>query len=126
MDCPFCKLDNREIIYENQFAVAFYDIYPVTDKHILIIPKRHIKTIFDANIQEVIDMWDLVKVVKAIALDKDETITGYNIGVNCGEDAGQTVPHCHIHLIPRRKGDMEDPTGGVRGVIPEKQKYERR
>lgn len=121
--CPFCNLGEQEIIDENQFAICIYDKFPVTDKHILIIPKKHFENFFDATKNELIDMWNLLELCKLKIQREDNTITGFNIGVNCLSSAGQTVPHCHIHLIPRRDGDMKNPEGGVRGCIPKKRKY---
>ncbi|WP_321322782.1 HIT family protein [Thiomicrorhabdus sp.] len=117
--CPFC---DSEFYLENATCYARFDLYPVTKGHTLVIPKRHVATWFDMSQQEQIDAINLVQAVK-LQLDKDYSPDGYNIGVNCGEAAGQTIAHAHIHVIPRYKGDMSDPKGGVRGVIPEKQKY---
>ena len=123
-NCIFCDLpQDKEIIDSNNFALAFYDGYPVTKYHTLIIPKRHVADYFELNKQEIDAINDLVHIQK-IRLEKfDKTITGFNIGVNIGQDAGQSIFHVHLHLIPRRNGDMINPKGGVRGVIPEKQKY---
>ncbi|GAB6070646.1 HIT family protein [Thiomicrorhabdus hydrogeniphila] len=117
--CPFC---NSEFYLENETCIARFDIYPVSKGHTLVIPKRHVETWFDMSQQEQIDAMDLVQKVK-MYLDLEYTPDGYNIGVNCGEVAGQSIPHAHIHIIPRYKNDMPDPKGGVRGVIPEKQRY---
>lgn len=89
----------------------------------LIIPKRHVTDYFELNEDELKAANKLLHELKVEILDTDPTVTGFNIGMNCGESAGQTVFHCHIHLIPRRKGDVENPKGGIRGVIPDKQKY---
>ena len=122
-NCVFCKdFDKNRIIYEDSTWVAIYDNYPVSKGHVLVIPKRHCETYFDLNFIELESISVTIGIVKRL-LDKKFKPDGYNIGVNCGEAAGQTVKHCHIHIIPRYKGDMEDPRGGVRGVIPEKQKY---
>jgi len=121
--CVFCKdFDKNRIIYEDSTWVAIYDNYPVSKGHVLVIPKRHCETYFDLNFIELESISVTIGIVKRL-LDKKFKPDGYNIGINCGEAAGQTVKHCHIHIIPRYKGDMEDPRGGVRGVIPEKQKY---
>lgn len=122
-DCIFCDLPEQRVIHENEFAMAFYDLFPVTDKHALIIPKRHVAEYFDLDEIELKACNNLLHKLKTEILESDPTVTGFNIGMNCGKDAGQTVFHCHIHLIPRRKGDIENPEGGVRGVIPDKQKY---
>jgi diadenosine tetraphosphate (Ap4A) HIT family hydrolase len=122
-ECPFCqKFDEGRIIYQDSSWVAIYDNYPVSEGHVLLIPKRHVKTYFELNYVELASVGINVGIVKRI-LDKKFKPDGYNIGINCGEAAGQTVPHCHIHIIPRYNGDVKDPRGGVRGVIPEKQKY---
>lgn len=120
--CIFCQRENVTILLENEKAICFFDKYPVTKGHILIIPKRHTLTYFDLTATEREAMDSLLFEAKAY-LDDAMHPEGYNIGLNCGEVSGQTIFHCHLHLIPRYKGDMEDPTGGVRGVIPSKQKY---
>ena len=122
-DCIFCSLSSDRIIAENEYAYAILDNYPVTEFHTLVIPKRHAVDYFDLTHDEVIACDALLREKRVTLLEKDSSIEGFNIGANAGEAAGQTVMHCHIHLIPRRKGDMNDPKGGVRGVIPEKQKY---
>ena len=99
------------------------DSYPVTKLHTLIIPHRHVSNFFDLNDNELGDLSKILKKEKQSLLNLDKTISAFNVGVNAGKDAGQSIMHCHIHLIPRRKGDIENPRGGVRGVIPSKQKY---
>ena len=122
-DCIFCNMDQSRIIDSNDFCYVIRDIYPVTELHTLIIPHRHISSYFDLTEDEQISLSTLLRSLKEQLLRTDPSITGLNIGVNDGEDAGQTIFHCHIHLIPRRKGDVENARGGVRGVIPEKQSY---
>ena len=122
-DCVFCNLDESRIEIENDLALSFKDLYPVTNGHTLVIPKRKVQSFFDLTEEETAAMFELLHLQKEDLKNKDSSITGFNIGINDGEDAGQTIMHCHIHLIPRRSGDMEDPRGGVRGVIPEKQYY---
>jgi ATP adenylyltransferase len=122
-DCIFCSEVANRAINENKLALAFEDKYPVTEGHTLIIPKRHISDYFDLHQPEINAIHQLMDARKAQLQQSDSTITGFNIGINAGKDAGQTIFHCHIHLIPRRFGDMENPTGGVRGVIPSKQRY---
>ena len=122
-DCVFCNLDESRIEIENDLALSFKDLYPVTNGHTLVIPKRKVQSFFDLTEEETAAMFELLHLQKEDLKNKDYSITGFNIGINDGEDAGQTIMHCHIHLIPRRSGDMEDPRGGVRGVIPEKQSY---
>ena len=122
-ECIFCNLDpNREIIAQNDLALAFFDAFPVNPGHALIIPKRHVADYFDLTEDEVAAMQVLLREVKAI-VEKRFNPDGYNIGVNVNAAAGQSVFHVHMHLIPRYKGDVENPKGGVRGVIPSKQKY---
>ena len=122
-DCPFCG--DPTIVIENELAFAHYDSYPVNPGHCLIIVRRHIAEYFQATAEEKVAVWTLVYEMKAI-IDRDYSPDGYNVGVNIGEAGGQSVPHIHIHMIPRYTGDMENPRGGVRGVIPHKQKYARK
>jgi len=121
--CLFCELPKERIIAENNLAYAVYDGYPVTEHHALIIPRRHTPTYFDLYQPEINACNQLLQEMKATIEEQDDTVTGFNIGMNSGEDAGQTIFHCHIHLIPRRQGDVDTPKGGVRGVIPSKQSY---
>lgn len=107
---------------ENKLAFAHYDSYPVNKGHCLIILRRHVAEYFQATTEEKVAIWALVDEMKII-IDKEYHPDGYTIGVNIGVAAGQSVPHIHIHMIPRYKGDVENPRGGVRGVIPHKQKY---
>ena len=122
-ECIFCNLDqNREILVENDLAIAFYDAFPVNPGHTLIIPKRHVANYFELTEEECVAIQALLKIVKDTVEEKFHP-DGYNIGVNVNEAAGQSVFHVHMHLIPRYIGDVENPKGGVRGVIPAKQKY---
>lgn len=123
MSCPFCALEPTQIIDSNELALMFYDSYPVTKYHTLIIPRRHVADYFELTKEEVDAMQELLYRQKERLLHADSSISGFNIGINVGEDAGQSIFHVHMHLIPRRYGDMKEPKGGVRGVIPEKQKY---
>ena len=104
-------------------AYATYDSYPVTSKHCLIIPKRHVSDYFELYQPEINACNRLITEMKNKIGKSDKSVKGFNIGINSGVVAGQSIMHCHIHLIPRRKGDIENPRGGVRGVIPSKQKY---
>jgi len=122
-DCPFCR--DPEIIIENELAYADYDSYPASPGHCLIITRRHVAEYFQATAEEKSAIWELVDEMKDI-IDKAYNPDGYNVGVNIRAAAGQSVPHIHIHMIPRYKGDVENPQGGVRGVIPHKQKYVKR
>ena len=100
-DCPFCNIkDNVNVIYQDSSWIAVYDSYPVSKGHVLLIPKRHVKTYFELNYVELASVGVNIGIIKRL-LDKKFKPTGYNIGINCGESAGQTVPHCHIHIIPR-------------------------
>jgi diadenosine tetraphosphate (Ap4A) HIT family hydrolase len=121
-ECIFCNIDKENILYQDDSWFAVYDNFPVSKGHVLLIPKRHVKTYFELNYIELASVGLNINIIKHI-LDKKFKPTGYNIGINCGESAGQTVMHCHIHIIPRYDGDVSDPRGGVRGVIPEMQKY---
>ena len=124
--CLFCTTKKEDIIKENQFAYATFDSYPISSKHCLIVPKRHIKDYFELNENEVTGCDQLIKIIKNQIEKDDKTVKGFNIGINSGKVAGQSIMHCHIHLIPRREGDVENPQGGVRGVIPSKQHYTRK
>ena len=119
--CPFCNLE-REKILESELSFAIYDGFPVNEGHALIIPKRHTANYFDLSLEEQKDCIELLNRVKGIVQEKYNP-AGYNVGININEAAGQTVPHVHIHLIPRYEGDVEEPRGGVRGVIPERRNY---
>ena len=124
--CLFCDSKKSGIAHENDLAYASYDSYPVSVHHCLIIPKRHIKDYFDMTNDELIACNDLIQIVKNEILRKDVNVKGFNIGTNAGKIAGQSIMHCHIHLIPRREGDVDNPQGGVRSVIPNKQHYKRK
>lgn len=121
--CAFCELPAERIVSQNELAVAFRDGFPVTPLHTLVIPKRHVSDYFDLFQPERNAMQALLDEQRQAILQLDDAVTAFNIGINAGQEAGQTIFHCHLHLIPRRKGDVEEPRGGVRGVIPEKQKY---
>nr|WP_238457935.1 HIT family protein [Alkalihalobacterium alkalinitrilicum] len=120
--CIFCNDDKLEVALENDYSFVIFDKYPVTKGHLLIIPKRHVSDFFECTMEERESFNQLLEQGKEL-LDLKFNPSGYNIGINCGEAAGQTVFHVHIHLIPRYRGDMDNPRGGVRGVIPHKQKY---
>ncbi len=123
--CLFCNVKKSGCAYENELAYASYDTYPVTKHHCLIIPKRHIKDYFDLNKDELLACHELIKTVKKKILHEDKSVKGFNLGTNIGKISGQSILHCHFHLIPRREGDVENPQGGVRSVIPNKQHYKR-
>ncbi len=122
-NCIFCNILDDEIVDEYKHFFIIRDLFPVTNLHSLVIPKRHIVSYFECNKDEYDEIPLVLNTQKTELKLTDETITGFNIGMNIGEDAGQTIFHFHIHIIPRRKGDIENPKGGIRGVIPDKQKY---
>ena len=122
--CSFCYENIKsEIIAEYNSAYAINDKYPVSKGHILIIPQRHIEDFFSMTTNERRDAQQLLLNMKKSIAEHDSSISGFNVGINCGESAGQTIFHAHIHLIPRRDGDTPNPRGGVRGVIPDKMSY---
>ena len=124
--CLFCNVPSSEYIFENNLAFSTFDSYPVSKYHALIIPKRHVENYFDMSEEEVVSCNKLIKKMRNKIQELDPTVDGFNIGTNSGKIAGQSIMHCHIHLIPRRKNDVDNPQGGVRGVIPSKQHYQRK
>ncbi len=123
-DCTFCKMqEGSKVVVANELAFVVKDKFPVTKDHMLVIPKRHIPDYFEATNIELRAIHDLIRVLKLRISEKDKKVNGFNIGVNNGQSAGQSIFHLHFHLIPRRKGDMENPRGGVRGVVPQKMSY---
>jgi diadenosine tetraphosphate (Ap4A) HIT family hydrolase len=125
--CKFCDIQDGypedRLIGENRMSYAIIDRFPATPFHSLIIPKRHVVDVFDLIEPELIEMTALLTKSREFVLNEDPSIEGFNIGTNNGVVAGQSIFHVHIHLIPRRRGDVEDPRGGVRGVIPKKRPY---
>ena len=124
--CIFCKIRKEELQFENQLAYSSIDSYPVSEFHSLIVPKRHVETYFELTKEEFQACNDLILKTKEKILKQDSSVQGFNIGTNAGKSAGQSIMHCHIHLIPRREGDVQNPQGGVRSVIPKKQHYKRK
>ena len=124
--CLFCDIKKSGMSKENELAFASYDSYPVSKMHCLIIPKRHVRNYFDLTNNEIIACNELIKKIKTEVENKDTSVKGFNIGTNIGKISGQSILHCHIHLIPRREGDVANPQGGVRSVIPSKQHYKRK
>ena len=124
--CLFCNVKESGYIYENNFAYASYDTYPVSKYHCLIIPKKHVKDYFYLTNDELIACNDLIQKMKKEIEDLDKTVKGFNLGTNIGKISGQSIFHCHFHLIPRREGDVQNPQGGIRSVIPNKQHYKRK
>jgi diadenosine tetraphosphate (Ap4A) HIT family hydrolase len=121
MDCVFCRHD-RSILAQTELSFAFLDSFPVSYGHALVIPKRHVVSIWEMTPEEYTDAFNLVRQVKN-ALEKKFDPQGFNIGVNCGEAAGQSIFHAHIHIIPRYMGDVPSPRGGVRNIIPGRGNY---
>ncbi|MBE0568379.1 MAG: HIT domain-containing protein [Deltaproteobacteria bacterium] len=121
--CPFCDFPKDRTLAQNELAFVLRDRYPVTPLHALVIPKRHVSGWFDLGTSEMKACNDLLLWAKDAIREEDASVAGFNVGINIGEAAGQTIFHCHIHLIPRRRGDVENPRGGVRHVIPWKGTY---
>jgi ATP adenylyltransferase len=122
-NCLFCGMENKRIVFQNELAYMILDKYPVTNLHCLIIPKRHSSDFFEINQAELNATKSLIHRAKEYIVKNDRTVEGFNIGYNCGHQAGQTVMHTHLHVIPRRNGDVEEPIGGIRNVIPGMGKY---
>ena len=120
--CPFCNLDKSKFEVEDQFSYVTGDLHPVTKLHMLVIPKRHIADFFGLERTELISLYELLQTTRDKIQQIDPTVTGFNVGTNAGTDAGQSVAHAHIHLIPRRNGDVSltvnNPKGGVRWAVP--------
>ena len=126
-DCIFCNKTNCKVISSTKHFFIIRDTaYPVTKHHTLIITNRHVDNFFDLTKDEMSDLDEVLKKQKNELKTLDKEISAFNVGVNIGKDAGQSIMHCHIHLIPRREGDVENPQGGVRSVIPLKQHYKRK
>lgn len=121
-DCPFCHLEQRRIVLENDFAAAFPDGFPIAEGHTLVVPKRHVASLFDLTAEKQAAVWSLVAQVRG-KLMAELKPDGFNIGCNDGKAAGQTVMHAHVHVIPRHLGDTADPRGGVRWILPKKAQY---
>jgi diadenosine tetraphosphate (Ap4A) HIT family hydrolase len=123
-DCPFCSIEIKDIIEARyKTAMAIKDRNPVTRGHLLILPERHVLDYFLLTSREKQNIDALLAICRKKIMEEDPTVSGFNIGVNCGDSAGQTIFHCHVHLIPRRDGDTSSPRGGVRGVMPGKRDY---
>ena len=120
--CPFCPPRAHEVLETHPLAVAITDSFPLTRGHALVVPRRHVPSFFELTVEERLAMVELLDRAKAV-LDREHAPDGYNIGINDGVAAGQTVMHVHMHLIPRYKGDADDPRGGVRWIFPRKADY---
>lgn len=121
-DCPFCRLERNRIRVESKFAVALLDGFPVNPGHTLVIPKRQVASLFELSDDEQAAVWRLVAQVRA-SLVAELQPDGFTVGLNDGSAAGQTVMHAHVHVIPRRNGDVADPRGGIRWIMPDKARY---
>jgi diadenosine tetraphosphate (Ap4A) HIT family hydrolase len=122
MPCPFCTLPRERLVFESELAFVIRDGFPVSPGHTLVVPRRHVGSFFEITTDEQAAMLKLLKLAR-IELGHQFKPAGYNIGINDGHAAGQTIAHLHIHLIPRYEGDRDDPRGGVRWVLPEKAAY---
>lgn len=120
--CPFCDVAEGRVVWASRTAVALLDVFPVSEGHTLVVPRRHVESVFELGVEELASLWELVATTRrelTVRLSPD----GFTVGVNDGEAAGQTVEHAHVHVIPRFKGDVEDPRGGVRWVRPDRAAY---
>jgi diadenosine tetraphosphate (Ap4A) HIT family hydrolase len=122
VDCPFCSLPETRIVHVHDLAVVVRDAYPVAPGHSLVIPRRHVGSFFELHPSEQAAMLSLLDQAQ-VDLEREFAPDGYTVGINNGVAAGQTVPHVHLHLIPRHRGDVDDPRGGVRWVLPAKARY---
>ena len=120
--CPFCAMEPSRAWLETEYAIALPDAYPVADGHTLVVPRKHVRTIYELTRPEQNELWDLVVRVREHLITTSKP-DGFNIGLNDGVAAGQTVEHAHIHVIPRRRGDVNEPRGGIRWVIADKVRY---
>lgn len=120
--CPFCDLDAARRFHDGPLVAGLWDAYPLSDGHALIVPKRHVASWFDATAREQAALTEAIAIAREV-IERERSPDGYNIGINDGAAAGQTVGHLHVHVIPRYAGDVEDPRGGVRWVVPSKAAY---
>lgn len=121
-DCPFCDLPADRTWIEQDLALATPDQYPAADGHTLILPRRHVESVFELDREEQAALWSLVGIVREALADRYRP-DGFTVGINDGIAAGQTIAHAHVHVIPRHLGDVPDPTGGLRGILPHKARY---
>ena len=121
-ECPFCNLPEKDVLARTDMAVAFYDRFPVSPGHVLVIPEDHVGSLLELPEKDLTELWSLVAYIRN-QLTEQYQPAGFNIGINEGIAAGQTVAHAHIHIIPRYAGDVADPRGGIRWVVPAKAKY---
>jgi diadenosine tetraphosphate (Ap4A) HIT family hydrolase len=119
--CPFCNIDSRSVLLSNEAGFSVPDLFPLTEGHTLIVPHRHVASVYELPVSEQILIWELTRLARESLFGNG--IVGFNIGLNDGSAAGQTIGHAHIHVIPRRLGDCQDPRGGMRWIVPEKARY---
>ena len=122
MSCPFCSIAPGRVLLESGNAVAFFDAFPITEGHMLVAPRKHVSSIYELPASEQSELWEIVGKVRTLLMERFE-VDSLNIGVNDGVAAGQTVAHAHVHVIPRRPGDVPDPRGGIRWVVADKARY---
>jgi len=122
MNCPFCEVEESRVILESDIGLVIRDAFPISPGHTLVIPKKHMPSFFELERADRDGLLDLLEKAK-LNLDREYNPQSYNVGINDGPAAGQTIPHLHIHIIPRYRGDCEDPRGGVRWINPDKAKY---
>jgi len=122
MSCPFCSIETDRVLLSSGSVIAFLDAYPITEGHALVTPRKHVSSIYELPSTEQSELWDIVAKVRLLLMDRFG-VESLNIGVNDGLAAGQTVDHAHVHVIPRRPGDVPDPRGGIRWIVAEKAKY---
>ena len=120
--CPFCEFEESRVVLSSSSAFAIRDAFPVAKGHTLVIPRSHVKSLYDLSIEDQDAVWHLVSRVRQ-KCKQEFDVHAFNIGINDGSEAGQTIEHAHVHVIPRRQGDMPDPRGGVRNIIPARARY---
>lgn len=121
-ECPFCLPEPERVRLESEVGLALRDLFPATEGHTLVVPRRHVESIYDLDVEEEVALWQLIRRTRRM-LAEEHHPDGFTIGVNEGIAAGQSVPHAHVHVIPRRLGDVPDPTGGIRAIFPLKARY---
>src|SRR5579872_92270 len=122
VSCPFCSIETDRVLLSSGSVIAFLDAYPITEGHALVTPRKHVSSIYQLSSTEQSELWEIVAKVRLLLMDRFG-VESLNIGVNDGLAAGQTVDHAHVHVIPRRPGDVPDPRGGIRWIVAEKAKY---
>jgi diadenosine tetraphosphate (Ap4A) HIT family hydrolase len=122
MSCLFCSIPPDRVLIESSAAVAFFDAFPVTDGHALVVPRKHVSSVYELSAAEQSELWECVAKVRTLLMERYQ-VDSLNIGVNDGLAAGQTIEHAHVHVIPRRHGDVADPRGGIRWVVADKARY---